>query len=115
MRIVIQCAARKHPAASFLVNGRTVLFVTRPDLAPPCEGRTYARPDDVSDDGRTWRQRLLRHNRAGGNNPLGFRPAYRLYRHDVYRELVEALLRDALFGVREGSQAGTARGDSRSP
>lgn len=30
----------------------------------------YARPDDRSDDGRSWRKALLDYNRAPGANPL---------------------------------------------
>ena len=61
MKIVIQCAARKHPdAKTFLAPGRgRVAFVARPDLAPRDKRAIHARPDDPSDDGRSWRKRLL--------------------------------------------------------
>lgn len=102
MRIVIQCAARKNPGGSFVVNGRTVLFVARPDLAPPSDGCAYARPDDLSDGQGTWRQRLLQYNRDGNKNPLGLLPAYRLYKHTAYRELVERFGLEKVFILSAG-------------
>ena len=69
-------------------DGRQILFVAHPDLAPPDAGHAYARPDDVSDNGQTWRARLLAYN-SDQANPLNFLPAYRLYAHDAYRALVE--------------------------
>ena len=64
MKIVIQCAGRKrHGAATFAAaDGRPVRFVAQPGLAPADSACVYARPDDVSDDGRTWRARLLEYN-----------------------------------------------------
>ena len=58
---------------------REVLFVAQPDLAPPDAIQHYARPDDVSDDGRTWRERLVAYN-AVADNPLNLLPAYKLTR-----------------------------------
>jgi hypothetical protein len=83
MRIVIQCAARKDASAGSLrmADAREVLFVAHPNLAPADPVRQYARPDDPSDDGRTWRERLVAYN-AASNNPLNLLPAYRLYAHD---------------------------------
>ena len=71
MRIVIQCAAKKNPSAGSLRSSdeREVLFVAQPELAPSEGIQHYARPDDVSDDGRTWRERLVAYN-AVANNPL---------------------------------------------
>lgn len=90
MNVVIQCAARKQPGAgSFRVpDGRSILFLARPDLAPN-DGHAYARPDDPSDDGRTWRARLLAYSREAKSNPLNLLPAYRLYAHNAYRSLVD--------------------------
>ena len=81
MKVVIQCAARKRPAAKpFLaMDGRRVAFVAHPDLAPRDESAFHARPDDLSEDGRSWRKRLLAYNEDAKANPLGFLPAYRLY------------------------------------
>lgn len=89
MKIVIQCAGRKTKGAATLraADGRSVRFVAQPDLAPSRASEIRARPDDVSDDGRTWRTRLLAYNEQA-DNPLGLLPACRLYANEVYRELV---------------------------
>jgi hypothetical protein len=95
MKIVIQCASRKDPAAgSFITaDGRLVLFVAHPDTAPPAGGIAYKRPDDLSDDGRAWRARVLKRNQNTPAEDDDLLPAYRLYAHDTYRELA------ATFGV----------------
>lgn len=89
MKVVIQCAGRKDPSAGSLrtSDGRRVDFVAHPGEAEEREGQFCARPDDLSEDGRTWRERLLSYNAAPGANPLQLLPAYRLYRNDVYRSL----------------------------
>lgn len=89
MIIVIQCAARKRDDAGRLrtKDGRAVLFVGRPEAAPPEGDTVYARPDDGSDDGTSWRDRLLRYN-AMGSNPLGLCRAAELYLNPVYLEIV---------------------------
>jgi hypothetical protein len=90
MKVIIQCAATKQPGAgSFrLSDEQPVLFVARPDLAPD-DGHVYARPDDQSDDGRTWPARLISFNRDPKTNHLSLLPAYRLYADDAYRRLVD--------------------------
>jgi hypothetical protein len=97
VKIVIQCASRKYPAAkTFLAaDGRRVVFVARPDLAPRDAGAVHARPDDPSGDGRSWRRRLLAYNKDPAANPIGFFPAYRLYAHDAYGALADR------FGVKQ--------------
>jgi hypothetical protein len=91
MRIVIQCASDKDPDASSLVTAdcKPVLFVASPVIAPPSSTYFYARPDDVSDDGNTWRQLLVEYNDKRNFNALNLLPAYRLYEKDVYRKLVD--------------------------
>lgn len=103
MKIVIQCAASKARSAGSLraADGRDVLLVAQPDLAPPQAIRRYARPDDVSDDGRTWRERLIACN-AAADNPLNLLPAYRLYSHDVYRALADRFGLERLFILSAG-------------
>jgi hypothetical protein len=103
MKIVIQCAARKDPSAGSLraADGREVLLVAQPDLAPSEAIRRYARPDDVSDDGRTWRERLIVCN-AAAENPLNLLPAYRLYMHDAYRALADRFGLERLFILSAG-------------
>jgi hypothetical protein len=57
---VIQCAARKQPDAGHLrdKDGRPVLFVADPANAPTDPDIVHARPDDISDQGITWREQL---------------------------------------------------------
>ena len=103
MRIVIQCAARKDASAGSLrmADAREVLFVAHPSLAPADPIRHYARPDDLSYDGRTWRERLVAYN-AASDNPLNLLPAYRLYAHDAYRALVGRFGLERLFILSAG-------------
>ena len=54
-----------------------------------CVSCVYARPDDASDAGGTWRDQLLAYNASPGNNPLGLLPAFELYENDIYRALVK--------------------------
>jgi hypothetical protein len=88
--IVIQCAGSKRKDAGFLKtnDGRPVSFVAHPELAPPASC-VYARPDDASDAGGTWRDQLLAYNASPGNNPLGLLPAFELYENDIYRALAK--------------------------
>src|SRR5262249_2901945 len=93
MKTVIQCAARKQPAATTFraADGRRVAFVAQPDLAPRDAGTVPARPDDQSGGGRSWRKRLLGHNQDPGANPLVFAPAYRLHANEASVALVDSL------------------------
>jgi hypothetical protein len=96
MKIVIQCAGRKAPGAGSLAaaDGRPILFVAHPALAPADRRHVYARPDDRAEDGGTWRARLVTYNDRP-DNPLNLLPAYQLYAHRAYRALVEK------FGINE--------------
>jgi hypothetical protein len=89
--VVIQCAGSKRKNAGFLrtKDGRPVSFVAHPELAPPTVGRVYARPDDASDSGGTWRDQLLAYNANSGANPLGLLRAFDLYENEIYRALVK--------------------------
>jgi len=98
VKVVIQCAGRKvviqragrkdrSPGSLRTSDGRRVYFVAHPGEAEEREGQFCARPDDLSEDGRTWRERLLSYNASPGANRLELLPAYRLYRNDVYRSL----------------------------
>ena len=64
MKVVIQCAARKRSNAGHLAtrDGKLVDFVARPELAPAKANRIYARPDDISDLGLSWREQLREYN-----------------------------------------------------
>jgi len=103
MKIVIQCAARKVSDAGSLTDARgtPVLFVANPCLAPHSETCIYARPDDPADTGLTWRDLLVDYN-ATGTNRLGLLPAYRLYGHQVYRQLVDHYGVDNVFILSAG-------------
>jgi hypothetical protein len=91
MIIVIQCAASKQADAGHLVSagGKLIDFVARPQIAPRCPDRMYARPDDQREDGIVWRQVLWNYNTNPDDNPLRLYPAYRLYTNEVYRRLVD--------------------------
>jgi hypothetical protein len=91
MTIIIQCAATKRPDAGYLMSaaGRPVVFVADPESAPPDDAVLYARPDDTSPSGKSWRDVLLEYNKTAGDNALGLYPAYRLYQNRIYSQLVE--------------------------
>ena len=93
MIAVIQCAARKQHDAGCLrkLDGRKVLFVADPDAAPTGEGRVYARPDDMSDRGKSWRTVVHEYNDDPGDNPYAFLAAWQLYRHPTYKMLADHL------------------------
>jgi hypothetical protein len=89
--VVIQCAGSKRKNAGFLKtkDGRPISFVAHPEFAPPAGSYVYARPDDASDAGGTWREQLVAYNASRGNNPLGLLPAFELYENDIYRAMVK--------------------------
>lgn len=91
MIVVIQCAARKRSDAGRLrcADGKPVIFVAQPKLAPADDGVAYARPDDVSDGEMSWRESLLNYNSEPGHNSLGLCPAYQLYENKIYVRLVD--------------------------
>ncbi len=90
MIVVIQCAANKHPEAGYLSSqdGLDVHFVADP-TKNGCSRMRYARPDDECLHGKTWREILVEYNKKDNDNPNGLYPAYRLYRHHAYADLVE--------------------------
>ena len=74
MIVVIQCAAKKNPQAGYLRadDGRRILFVADPESAPANVGIVFARPDDITDQGLSWRQKLVNYNETPSDNPLRF-------------------------------------------
>ena len=102
--VVIQCAASKRPEAGHLQNsdGRKVMFVARPELAPDRPDCVYARPDDRADTGRSWREELLRYNREPAGNPLDLLPAWQLYRRPEYELLYRKFGPDNLYILSAG-------------
>ena len=94
--VVIQCAGGKQLNAGYLRNndGRKVMFVAHPNLALENEDYIYARPDDRTDAGNTWREKLLRYNREQAtDNPLGLLPAWQLYKPRPDKLIYEQLYR----------------------
>ena len=72
MIVVIQCAAKKDPNAGRLraSDGRDVFFVADPESAPANNAVLFARPDDIADNGQSWRRRLVKYNQNPNENPL---------------------------------------------
>ena len=104
LTVVIQCAAQKQRDAGRLIgeDGKPIIFVARPDQAPRTKDVLYRRPDDVADDGRTWRAHLRDCNGRRGENSLGLLPAWQLYRPAVYGELAAAFGLENLFILSAG-------------
>lgn len=115
MIAVIQCAAKKDAGAGHLRkrDGRPVLFVARPDEAPLRSSTAYARPDDLTDSGSSWRDELVRYNESPEDNPLGLLPAWRLYSHPVYELLANRFSPHRVFILSAGW--GLIRGDFLTP
>jgi hypothetical protein len=103
MNIVIQCAGSKHPGGSLKTrNGQKVCFVANPELASRIPGCIFARPDDQSGEGGTWRQRLEDHVSKQAGNPLGLLKAYQLYKPKPYALLVERFTEKKVFILSAG-------------
>jgi hypothetical protein len=90
MIVVIQCAASKDRDAGYFAapDGRSIIFVADPELAPEDSSYIYARPDDHINDDATWRELVLSYNKTN-SNPQGLFPAYRLYKNLAYGRLVD--------------------------
>jgi hypothetical protein len=101
---VIQCAARKRPDAGYLMtrDGRRISFVAEPGGAPASDTVVYARPDDITEEGGTWRERLLAYNRNPGGNPFRLLPAFELYQNEAYRKLTVKVGSEKLFILSAG-------------
>ena len=104
MMVVIQCAASKREGAGFLrtTTGTPVVFVADPLKAPASEACIYARPDDPSDRGLSWRDLLLQYNKTPDENPLGLFRAFALYENRIYGELVEQFGLDKTYILSAG-------------
>lgn len=103
MIVVIQCAATKRPEAGHLKSrdGRPVVFVANPAMAPANDDCLYARPDDLSHNGETWRALLSSYNNSDAN-ALGLLPAYRLYENAIYGLLADRFGVDMLYILSAG-------------
>ena len=103
--VVIVCAACKRSDAGSmrLANGKLVRFLANPGAMPVDAidaNYVYARPDDISDSGASWRDLLQEYNREYeriGANPNSLLPAYKLYSNSIYRELVNWCGLDRVF------------------
>lgn len=115
MIIVIQCAAKKRADAGHLrtADGRNVLFVANPAGAPLSNAVCYARPDDLSGAGGTWRERLLEYNREPGANPLRLCRAIDLYANPAYHQIAARFGAERTFVLSAGW--GLIRGDFLTP
>lgn len=104
MLIVIQCASRKNPTAGHLCsrNGQKMRFVADPVSAPTSLEYAYARPDDISDTGNSWRDALLRYNENPSSNPLGLLPAWELYENSTYKLLKDIYGEEKLYILSAG-------------
>ena len=107
MKIMIQCAARKSPHARHLTdsNGARIMFVAKPEIAPPAQGLRYARPDHIAADGKSWVEYLREYNEQynkHGNNPCQLTPAYQLYADSSYKMLVNRYGTDNVFVLSAG-------------
>src|SRR5271168_989823 len=105
MTIVIQCAAQKDGAYLRAPNGNNVGFVAQPRLALPRPGWTFARPDDVTVVGGTWRAALTAYNERfvrTGENPDNLKQAWCLYTNRAYRGLTQRFGTDDLYILSAG-------------
>lgn len=104
MIVVIQCAAKKRSDAGRFEtrDGRRVLFVADPSAAPAHDGLLYARPDDIAERGRSWRDELVAYNKSPGRNPLGLLPAFELYQNEAYRRLADKVGTQRLYVLSAG-------------
>lgn len=104
MIVVIQCAAKKSPQAGNLLtsSGKNVFFVADPTLAPVREGMVYARPDDIAENGNSWREKLLKYNESPGENPLGLLPSWQLYGNGTYEMLMDKFGTKSLYILSAG-------------
>ena len=74
MIIIIQCAASKRYEAVYRQsNGQKVMFVADPQKAPHRSDIVYAHPDDIAEDGESWREELVAYNQTK-TNTLGLLP-----------------------------------------
>ncbi len=102
--VVIQGGEDKVASAGHMVlpDGRPVVFVAEPGVAPSDPGTAYRRPDDRADGIQTFRDALVAYNGTPEDNPLGLLPAWRLYEDDAYRTLAEGVEPENLFILSAG-------------
>ena len=102
MKIVMPCAAGKKEEAGYFMSGnRRVLFVANPALVQASPDVIYARPDDISPEGKTWRQLLSEYN-SRAENPFNLAHAIDLYENDAYRGLAKKFGMENVFILSAG-------------
>lgn len=90
MKIIIQCCSEKNGRmwTSSEFGVQKVKFVAHPDYCEERRSFINCRPDDhIPRDPITWRQYLITYNQSG-ENPDGLLKAGDLYKHPIYRMLV---------------------------
>jgi len=102
--VVIQCAASKRRHAGYFraPDGRRVLFVARPELAPSTDDLIYARPDDAAWQGLSWRELVVRYNETPNRNPHGLLSAFELYENEAYRHLTKQFRTESTYILSAG-------------
>jgi hypothetical protein len=115
MIVVIQCAAKKREGAGYLQmgNGQEVLFVADPSSAPISNRHLYALPDDLSETGQSWRDRLLCYNHESVKNELGLCRAIEIYSNPSYDKLASSMDPENVYVLSAGW--GLIRGDFLTP
>jgi len=103
MKVVIQCAATKVPSAGYWRddNNKRVNFIAQPSMAPDSGGELFVRPDDVADEGKSYRDLLVAYN-ENGKNTFGLYKAWRLYLNPAYRQLIQIFGEDNIFILSAG-------------
>ena len=104
MKIVIQCAGTKHNCGSFVNDkGKEVVFVAQPTLCEDSEFYSFQKPDDLTSNGKSWRDKLIDYNLNEYNtNPLNFLKAYELYRPSAYKKLIDFLGEENVYILSAG-------------
>ncbi len=102
--VVIQGGEEKAASAGHMTlpDGRRVVLVAEPGVAPSEPDIAYRRPDDRVDGIQTFRDALVAYNSTPEDNPLGLLPAWRLYEDDAYRTLAEGVDPENLFILSAG-------------
>ena len=102
--VIVQGGEDKAADAGHMVlaDGRRVVFVAEPGVAPSDPGMAYRRPDDRADGIQTFRDALVAYNATPEDNPLALLPAWRLYEDDAYRALAEGVGAENVFILSAG-------------
>lgn len=80
------------------------MFVANRPQDAPDSTFLYARPDESSDTGAPWRDRLVEYNadHPGNDNPFALLPAGRLYTNEIYRRLEQRYGLDGFYILSAG-------------